>query len=125
MGALEGFLSVWSNARDTMGEGQPQDGSQFDAGTQLRELQSQVLSAAPGASWTGSASDSYADANAKQASTLGQVADLDKRLRAEIDRSAGVVTAGRRDLETVRQWVIDSATAAPNGVPANGWCTRR
>lgn len=113
MGALEGFLSVWSNARATMGEGTPEGGAQFDESARLWDLQSRVHAASPTSSWTGAAADSYADANAKQARAIGELAALDQRLRAEVDRSAAVVMAGRRDLETVRQWVVGAAAAAP------------
>lgn len=71
-------------------------------------------SAAPGARWTGAGADAYADANDRQARTLGALAELDQRLGTEIDRSASVVAAGRRDLDAVRQWVADAAATVPN-----------
>jgi hypothetical protein len=55
----------------------------------------------------------YADANSRHARTLGNLADLDKRLGTEVDRSAAVVAAGRRDLDAVRQWVVDAAATVP------------
>ena len=112
---LDAFESTWSNARSTFGQGTPQEGAQFDNSSQLRQMQSRVDSAKPEAQWTGSASDSYASANEKQARVLGQTADLDQRLRTEIDRSAQVVTAGRQNLDAVRQWVQDAAATVPTG----------
>jgi uncharacterized protein YukE len=106
-------MSVWSRARQTFGVETPQDGGQIDNSAQLRQLQSKVQSAAPSSQWTGSGSESYADANTRHARTLGALAGLDERLGAEIDRSASVVAAGRRDLEAVRQWVIGAASAVP------------
>jgi hypothetical protein len=112
--ALDAFMTTWARARATFGAGAPAEGAQFDQSSRLHQLQSDVASAAPGALWTGSASDAYAEANSKQARTLGSVGDLDKRLGAEVDRSAAVVTAGRRELEAVKQWVSDAAATVPN-----------
>lgn len=111
--ALNAFASTWSHARNTYGQGTPVQGAQFDQSGQLRQLQSSVESAAPGSRWTGSGSDTYAESNAKHAFTFGALADLDGRLGTEVDRTAAVVTAGRRDLDTVRQWVDDAAATIP------------
>jgi len=108
-------MSTWSNARVTLGEGTPQDGAPFDRSAQLRQLQASVRAAAPGDRWTGAASDAYADANDVQARALGRMAVLDQRLGAEVDRSAAVVTAGRRSLDGVKQWVLDAAASVPPG----------
>jgi len=107
-------MAVWSNAHATFGQGVPDSGAQFDASAQLRYMQNTVRSAVPGAAWTGKAADTYSEANDKQARTLGALADLDKKLGAEVDRSADVVAAGRRDLDSVRQWVADAAATVPN-----------
>jgi hypothetical protein len=115
LGALDGFESTWSNARSTFGQGTPQEGAQFDNSGQLRQMQSTVESAKPGERWTGSGSDAYATANEKQSRVLGQLADLDQRLRTEVDRSAQVVNAGRQNLDAVRQWVHDAAATVPPG----------
>ncbi len=115
MGVLDGFESTWSNARATFGQGTPLEGAQFDNSGHLREMKSTVESAKPSSGWTGTASDSYATANDKHARVLGGMADLDQRLRTEIDRSAQVVTAGRQNLDAVRQWVYDAAATVPPG----------
>jgi uncharacterized protein YukE len=112
---LDGFESTWSNARMTFGQGAPQEGAQFDNSGRLRQMQSDVQSARPDSRWTGSASDSYGSANDKQARALGGMADLDQRLRTEIDLSAQVVRAGRQNLDAVRQWVHDAAAVVPPG----------
>jgi hypothetical protein len=111
---LEGFLSLWGRAHATFGKGTPSDGSQFDQSTRLAQLQDTVNSAAPSSGWMGGAADSYAEANSAHARTLGNLAELDKRLGAEVGRSAEVVAAGRRDLESVRAWVVDAAATVPN-----------
>ncbi|MCV7259902.1 EspA/EspE family type VII secretion system effector [Mycobacterium shimoidei] len=116
MGALDAFMSTWSNARSTLGEGTPQQGAQFDRSSELRQAQSGVESAAPGSRWTGAAADSYADANSKQGRVLGQMAGLDQRLGVEVDRSAAVVAAGRQNLDQVKLWVMDAASTVPQGV---------
>jgi hypothetical protein len=46
---------------------------------------------------------------------LGQMAGLDQRLAAHVDQSAEVVAAGRRNLDAVRQWVVDAAASVPPG----------
>ena len=114
MSALDGFRTLWSHANDTFGHGTPSDGAQFDRSDRLQSLQDTVRAATPDGAWTGSASDSYAEANTKQEQTLGGIARLDKRLASEVDRSAAVVLAGRRDLANVRQWVNDAAARVPN-----------
>jgi len=115
VGVLDGFDSTWTNARTTFGQGAPQDGSRYDNSGQLREMKSTVQAAKPTSSWLGSASDSYSTANERHARTLGVMADLDQKLRAEVDRSAQVVSAGRQNLDAVRQWVYDAAASVPPG----------
>lgn len=114
VGAVDGFLATWSRARATFGEGVPQAGAEFDESARLRSLQGDVEAAAPTSDWTGAAADTYADENLHQGRTLGAMADLDRRLAAEVDRSATVVAAGRRDLDAVKQWVLDAAATAPS-----------
>lgn len=114
MSALDAFLSIWSKARATFGEGEPIDGATFDKSAQLRDLHEVVRSATPGERWSGSASDSYADRNSQHATRFSQLAELDRRLGVEVDRSAAVVAAGRRDLDSLRQWVTDASTGLPN-----------
>lgn len=115
MGVLDGFDVIWSKARSTFGDGPPVDGSGFDKSGQLRRLESTVRSAQPSAQWTGSAADSYSSANERQNRVLGRLAELDRRLRAEVDRSAQVVIAGRQNLDAIRQWVHDTAASVPPG----------
>ncbi|GJF08891.1 hypothetical protein NGTWS1803_13230 [Mycolicibacterium cyprinidarum] len=113
MGVLEAFMATWSKARAAFGEGPPQDGSVVDASAALWQMQSEVEHAQPGDDWRGPGSDAYAVANEKQTRVLGESANLDRRLRAEVQRSATVVAAGRRDLDEVRQWVTCAASAVP------------
>lgn len=113
MAALDAFMAIWSKARGTFGDGVPQDGSAYDASTALIRLQGDVRAAAPGAGWAGTASEVYGSANERHAVVLGETARLDQRLRAEIDRSAEVVQAGRRDLDAVRERVRFAAAGVP------------
>ena len=111
MSVLDAFLTTWERARSTFGEGTPQGGEHFDRSAQLRGLRSDVDAAAPKSDWIGTASDTYAEANQRHSRALGLMADLDQRLKAEVNRSAEVVSAGRRDLDLVRQWVVDAAAS--------------
>lgn len=113
MGVVDAFMAVWAKARSTFGEGVPQDGSGFDESPTLLRLQAQVQAATPDGHWRGPSSDAYALVNDRHAGVLGGAAHLDRRLRAEVDRSAAVVAAGRRDLDAVRQWVAQAAATVP------------
>nr|WP_090280003.1 EspA/EspE family type VII secretion system effector [Mycolicibacterium komanii]CRL76083.1 ESX-1 secretion-associated protein A, EspA [Mycolicibacterium komanii] len=113
MSVVDAFLSTWSRARATFGEGTPQDGDGLDNSALFESLRDEVEAAGPGSDWTGSGAEGYRDQNARQARTLGAMAELDRRLAAEVDRSAEVVQAGRRELDAVRQWVVDAAATVP------------
>jgi uncharacterized protein YukE len=112
---LDAFLSTWSNAKATFGEGSPQTGDRYDGSSQLRRLQGNLEAAAPGSRWTGTAADAYGTANADHGKVLGQLAELDQRLGAQINQSSQLVATGRNDLDAVRKWVVDAAAAVPNG----------
>ncbi len=118
MSVLDAFLSTWSNALQTYGKGTPQTGAQYDDSGRLSQLQATVQSAAPGSKWTGGAADAYGSANDEHGRVLGRLAGLDQQLRAHVDQSAEVVAAGRRDLESVRKWVVDAAASAPQNAAA-------
>ena len=60
-----------------------------------------------------SGSNNYETANKDHGRVLGQLAGLDQRVAAEVDRSAQVVATGRRDLDAVRKWVLDAAASVP------------
>lgn len=113
MTVLGAFLSTWDDARATFGSGTPVGGAEFDMSDQFHELRSTVLSAASGGEWTGTAAEAYDDRNRAHAGAIGRLAELDRRLGVEVDRSAAVVTAGRRDLDSVKQWVVDAAASVP------------
>ena len=115
MSVIGAFLSTWSNARSTFGQGNPQTGEQYDNSGTLRELESGLQSAAPGSRWTGSAASAYGAANTEHRRVISQLAGLDQRLAAEVDNSAQVIDAGRRSLESVRKWVVDAAASVPPG----------
>ena len=77
---LAAFLATWDNARATLGEGTPVDGTQFDQSAPLAELRRTVQAASPDAAWTGMAAESYGDRNQRLAGTIGGLAELDRRL---------------------------------------------
>jgi hypothetical protein len=112
---LDGFLATWSDARATFGQGTPETGTKFDQSGPLLTAQANVQSAAPGSTWTGSGANAYGAANAEHGAVLGKVAGLDQRLSGQVNQSSEVVAAGRRDLDALRQWVVDAAAAVPPG----------
>lgn len=113
MTVIDAFLSTWSHTRRAFGDGTPVSGAQFDNSDSLRHLEASLESAGPGSQWSGAAAANYDEANTKQRRMIGQLAELDQRLASEIDQSAQVVESGRRDLETVRQRVVDAAASVP------------
>lgn len=115
MGAVEGFFRLWDKTRATYGEGTPQTGEQFDHSAILRELETQLESTAPGDQWTGTAADAYGAVNAEHRRVIGELANLDQRLGAQVTKSAQVVTAGRDDLENLRYRVAAIAARLPEG----------
>jgi hypothetical protein len=112
---LNAFEATWTSARSTFGEGAPQTGAQYDNSAVLRRLEADLEGAAPGSRWSGTAADAYDNVNTEHRRVIGQVAGLDQRLSAHVDRSAAVVDAGRRELDAVRQWVLDAANSVPPG----------
>jgi hypothetical protein len=115
LGVLDGFLSTWTRARTTFGEGVPQTGERFDQGGPLRQLQTAVASAAPGSRWTGDAASSYETANAKHGKVFGDLAVLDRQLSSRVTEASQIVAKGRRSLDAVRRWVLDAAATVPEG----------
>jgi len=113
MTVIDAFLSTWSHTRRAFGDGTPVSGAQYDNSDNLRQLEASLESAGPGSRWSGSAATNYDEANTKQRRAIGQLAGLEQRLASEIDRSAQVVESGRRDLETVRQRIVDAAASVP------------
>jgi hypothetical protein len=124
MSALDGFYAAWDNARATFGDGTPQGGAQFDASAILRRLGADVAAAAPGARWSGAAATAYDRRNTEHHAVFGRLADLDQRLAAHVDQAAGTVLNGRRDLDTVRQWVTDAAASVPPGAQRDTMLTQ-
>ncbi|RAV15078.1 hypothetical protein DQP55_06830 [Mycolicibacterium sp. GF69] len=115
MSSIDAFLTTWSKARQTYGEGIPQTGAQYDNSSTLRTLAADLEDAAPGSRWTGSAATKYDEANTEHRRVIGALADLDRRLAAEVDNSAQSVDSGRRNLENLRMWVVDAANSVPPG----------
>ncbi len=113
VGVLDAFMSTWSTARSTFGDGSPQTGDRYDNSSSLRQLQSDLAAAAPGSRWTGSAASAYACANSEHRRVVSDLAGLDQRLRAHVDQSAAVVSTGRVNLDAVRNWVTAAAASVP------------
>jgi hypothetical protein len=108
-------MSTWSNARSTFGQGEPATGAQYDNSGGLRQLQSGLDAASPGAKWSGTAATAYDAANTEHRRVIGRLAELDQRLSANVDQSAEVVAAGRQKLDEVRQWVQAAVASVPPG----------
>jgi hypothetical protein len=115
VGVLDAFMSTWSTARETFGNGVPPNGAQYARSGPLRGLQVDVRSAAPGSTWSGCAASAYKAANSLHGRVFGRLAELDHRLGERIAQSSLVVTDGRRHLDDVRKWVVDAAASVPQG----------
>ncbi|MGV0744221.1 TPR repeat region-containing protein [Mycolicibacterium sp. XJ870] len=113
MGVLDGFYSTWSKARETFGQGMPDDGSQYDGSSRLLEMKANVEAAAPDDRWQGTASQAYAAANKEHASVYEKLAGLDKKMAAEVKNAAAVVTTGRQNLDTTLGWVNSMVDSLP------------
>ncbi len=124
MSTLDGFYATWADARHTFGEGTPRGGAQFDASSGLRQLGADVASAAPGSLWSGAAASAYEAKNDNHRTVFDRTADLDQRLGGSVDQAARIVAAGRRDLETLRQWVTDAAASVPAGKQRDAMLTQ-
>lgn len=112
---LGGFLSTWTQARTTFGEGVPEPGATFDDSATLQHLEADTRAAAPASVWSGAAADAYDARNAEQVRTLSRMAELDQSIGVEVDRSAAVVAHGRRQLDSVKDWVLAAAGSVPKG----------
>lgn len=108
-------MATWTTARVTFGSGEPQTGEQFDGSRQLEELRAAVHTAAPGGHWSGGAATAYDGKNTGHAGVIGRLAGLDMQLGAYVTESARVVSAGRKNLDTIRSWVLASARSVPPG----------
>ncbi|MGV9802930.1 alpha/beta hydrolase [Mycobacterium sp. NPDC003449] len=115
-GSLGAFYATWDKARETYGQGTPEGGSQFeDSSARFTDVASDLEGAAPGAHWSSGAADGYDASNTRQRGLVSRIADIDRRLGAQIDESARVVATGRQNLDAVRQWVDAAAASAPAG----------
>ncbi|AKS30747.1 EspA/EspE family type VII secretion system effector [Mycolicibacterium goodii] len=113
MSVLDGFYSTLSKARQTFGEGPPNDGAEFDQSSQLLQMKASVEAAAPDDRWQGSGADAYAAANKEHAAVYEKLADLDRRMAAEVKNAAGVVSSGRQDLDSPANWVNSAVQSLP------------
>ena len=117
MSALDGFYSTWNKARETFGVGTPTDGSQYDgSSSKLMQMKSTIESAAPDDRWQGSGSQAYAAANKEHAGVYEKLADLDKKMAAEVTNAANIVTNGRTRLDNTKSWVDSAVNSLPSGL---------
>lgn len=114
MNALGAFLSTWAKARATFGSGIPEPGASYDQSPALSQLTDDLDRAMPARYWSGGAATAYGTANTDHQRILQELAALDARLSEQIDRSAQIVTAGRRNLDTIREWVVAAAASVPS-----------
>lgn len=114
MSALDGFYSTWNKARATFGEGTPTDGNDHNSSaSQLMRMKGMIESAAPDDRWQGTASQAYAAANTEHAGVYEKLADLDRRMAAEVTNAANVVTNGRNQLNATKSWVESMVASLP------------
>ncbi|WP_049744570.1 EspA/EspE family type VII secretion system effector [Mycolicibacterium goodii] len=113
MGALDGFYSTWNKARETFGQGTPTDGSQFDRSSELLNMKASVEAAAPDDRWQGSGANAYAAANKEHAQVYEKLAELDRKMAAEVKNAANVVSVGRTNLDTAKGWVESMVNSLP------------
>ncbi|QEM43950.1 TPR repeat region-containing protein [Mycolicibacterium grossiae] len=114
MGALDGFYSTWSQARQTYGEGPPASGERFDASSTLNQLKSDMDAAKPEGRWSGKASEAYGTANAQHQQVIGRIGELDQKLAAQVNNAAALVSNGRTQLDELRTWVTSAAASTTN-----------
>ncbi|KWX67243.1 EspA/EspE family type VII secretion system effector [Mycobacterium sp. NAZ190054] len=113
MSALEAFLSTWAKARATFGSGTPQPGASYDHSTELTRLTDELDGAAPTGYWSGGAATAYGKANTDHQRVVRELGALDRRLAEQVDRSAQIVSAGRQNLDAIREWVVAAAASVP------------
>lgn len=117
MSALDGFYSTWNKAKDTFGVGTPTDGSQYNgSSSQLLQMKSSIESASKHDGWQGTGADAYAAANKEHAGVYQKLADLDKKMAAEVTNAANVVTNGRNQLDTTKSWVDSAVNSLPSSL---------
>jgi hypothetical protein len=112
---LGAFNATWTAAKSSFGDGAPQGGEPYRNGSAVAGQAGTTLESAQPTAWTGNAADSYRSANVKQRQHVAKFAAIDSQVGARIDRSAAVVMAGRRKLESVRDEVNRLASQIPPG----------
>lgn len=114
VGALDGFYSTWSQARQTYGEGPPATGERFDASSTLNQLKSDMDAAKPEGRWSGKASEAYGTANAQHQQVIGRIGELDQKLAAQVNNASALVSNGRTQLDELKTWVTNAAASTTN-----------
>lgn len=114
MSAVDAFLSTWTHARAIFGDCVPRPGEVFDQSSRLNQLKSSLDEADPQRYWSGAAASQYGAVNAEHRRVVRELGTLDRQLAQPVDQSAQIVTAGRRDLDSIRQWVLAAAASVPS-----------
>lgn len=119
MSALDAFYATWSSARETFGQGTPQDGAALDQSSRLAQMKTGVEAAAPDGRWQGPAAEAYATKNKGHAAVYGKLAELDQKMATQVSNAANMVTTGRQNLDNIKSWVDSAAAAIPSGTSAS------
>lgn len=91
---------IIASMRSTTGEGQPDDGAQFDKGRKEFSMASQTLrSAAADDRWDGAAARAYADQNTRQQVRTETMADADQAVFSVLVREAFQIKLRRDTLD--------------------------
>jgi ABC-type transporter Mla subunit MlaD len=72
-----------------------------------------LAAAAPERHWSGQAASAYSAVHAEHRKVLAALAELDKQIAPQMEAAGHVVTAGRKELDSLRQWVVDLSDSLP------------
>ena len=98
--------SLLTQMRQTLGDGDPDDGQTFGAaGDRFRSADSELGSASPAEGWTGDGSDAYADQNSRQRLRAESVADTDREVHRVLAGEAFQVGYHRRQIDELYNWL--------------------
>lgn len=103
---LTGGQWLLTQMKDTLGEGEPDDGQTFGAaGDRFRTTDAELGGAAPGGRWTGGGSEAYADQTARQRLRAESAADTDREVHRVLAGEAYQVAFHRRQIDELYNWL--------------------
>ncbi|MBI3227740.1 MAG: hypothetical protein HYZ39_22065 [Mycolicibacterium cosmeticum] len=98
--------ALLTQMKDTLGEGDPDDGQAFGAAAdRLRSADAGLGAAALAERWTGAGSDAYADQNSRQRLRAESVADTDHEVHRVLAGEAFQVGYHRRQIDELYNWL--------------------